>query len=356
MLPIPIVLRLARRLEATWCNRIEPKSEPWRAWQSLEAHVAEAEHVRRRLQLATAKNLTHARTVVTQALRALLTALSARVEQLGDDYDAPVVRAPDLCEWVKELRHLEAEFGPVEIRWSDEVIRVVTDPIELRDVPLGPFAIQFDWMRDKRSAGSKSFEAIALEPNLPSGRDDVTHPHVQNGVLCAGDAKDALDEAVATGRLVDAFLIVRSVLTTYNAKSPYVPLAEWDGALCADCGRRIGRESTFTCEGCECVLCDECAMTCESCSETRCGDCLSPCDVCLARHCRDALHTTDANRAICPDCLSHCARCGSSVPKDELTDVSRLCSACHSLEDEEHHDDESIEAATEEVAVPADAE
>ena len=32
---------------------------------------------------------------------------------------------PDLAEWVHEVRQLEAEFGEVEVRWSDAVIRVV---------------------------------------------------------------------------------------------------------------------------------------------------------------------------------------------------------------------------------------
>ena len=54
--------------------------------------------------------------------------------------------------------------------------------------------------------------------------------------------------------VADAFLIVRSVLTTYNADSPFVPLTAWDGFNCSNCGRRgdsgeagCARAATPTC-------------------------------------------------------------------------------------------------------------
>jgi hypothetical protein len=46
------------------------------------------------------------------------------------------VRAPELCHWIRELRQLEAEFGTVEIRWTEAVLRAATEPIVLRDVSL----------------------------------------------------------------------------------------------------------------------------------------------------------------------------------------------------------------------------
>jgi hypothetical protein len=331
MLPIPLVFRLARRLEATWSRRIEPRTEPWRAWRTLETHVADAESLRRRLQFATARNLSHARTIVIQEMRTLLRSMAARVEQLDDAYEAPEVRAPDLCDWIKEIRHLEAEFGAVEVRWTEAVLRVVTDPIELGGVSLGPFAIEFEWLHDRRSSsGSRSFRLKALAPNSPSGRDDITHPHVQDDKLCAGEAKDALEEAVAAGRLADAFLIVHSVLTTYNQNSPYVRLDEWEGLRCADCGRRVANSERSTCAGCDGDLCDECADRCAGCDETRCGDCLRSCDVCQAHHCWDTLTTTDDERSVCSACLTTCVRCATSTPKDELS-AEGFCTTCTSM-------------------------
>lgn len=355
MLTVPILLRLARQLEAIWARRFEPWSDPWRVWDSFDSHLAGAVELRRKIHLAVAKNLTCAGPALREELNALLRAMIGRIDELRDGYASVTNRVPDRCEWIKELRHLEDEFGTVEVRWTSAVIRVVTDPIVLRDVYLGPFAIEFDWKHDHRSPGSKFFQVKALSPNVPSGRDDVTHPHVQDDILCAGDARDSLDQAVADGRFVDAFLIVRSVLTTYNGNSAYVPLGEWDGVHCAQCGRRVASSETSTCEGCECTLCDECVDRCEGCDEARCGDCLSPCDVCRARHCRGEIHTTDANRDICPNCLSSCSRCGAAVPKDELTADRQLCSTCNSPEEPERHDEEPVETTAEEVAVPVDA-
>ncbi|HEX3313431.1 MAG TPA: hypothetical protein VHR72_01015, partial [Gemmataceae bacterium] len=286
MLAIPLLLRVARQLERIWAGRSEPWSEPDRTWAALESHLAGAAAIRRRLRLALARNLSQAAATLKQELNGTLRSAALRIEELRTTYGDENRRMPDRCEWVKELRHLEAEFGAVEVRWADTVIRVVTDPIVLHGIRLGPFAIEFDWTCDRRSTRARSFRIKALKPNPPSGRDDVTHPHVQDEILCAGDANDSLDEAVAAGRLVDAFLLVQSVLATYNANSPYVRLDEWDGLLCAECGRRVGSSETQSCEGCDCTLCDECGDRCEGCSETRCGDCLSPCDVCLARHCR----------------------------------------------------------------------
>src|SRR5205823_4305613 len=129
---------------------------------------------------------------------------------------------------VAEVRQLEAEFGAVEVRWADRVLRAVTGPVVLRGVPLGPFAIDYNWDRAGRDPAARCFAVVALDPRPAAGRDEVTHPHVENDALCAGDAAGPLDRAVADGRLADAFLLVRSVLTTYNPASAYVPLAEWD--------------------------------------------------------------------------------------------------------------------------------
>ena len=41
MLPFPMLLRLARKLHAVWTERVEPATEPWRAWRALDAQFAE---------------------------------------------------------------------------------------------------------------------------------------------------------------------------------------------------------------------------------------------------------------------------------------------------------------------------
>ena len=331
MLPIPMLLRLARRLEALWTPKPEPLTRPEQAWASLRTQLTEAEALRWRIEQATTRRWNCAAASLKQELSTLLTVMGRRIEELRAHNDAPPLRAPDRCEWIRELRHLESEFGTVTVRWSDTVIRVVTEPIELKQVPLGPFAIEFNWSGGPSATGSRALEVKALKPNHPAGRSDVTHPHVEDDILCAGEAKKALDQAVADGRLVDAFQLIQSVLTNYNAGSAYVSLNEWDGLHCAQCGRRIRSDDASSCEGCDCDLCDECGERCVGCDELRCGDCLESCDVCRERHCRGSLATTARGRAVCSDCREVCPGCEASVPKDEL-DADGRCPTCSSVE------------------------
>ena len=353
MLPIHLALRLARRLHAAWAARDQPPSDPDRAWRSLDARLAEARRARHRVRLATAAGLTLTLPRLTAELTARLADLARQVEQLRVEYPAPAVRAPDPGEWVAEVRQLEAEFGAVEVRWADRVLRVVTDPVVLRGVPLGPFAVEFGWDRVGHEKAVRCFDVVALDPHPAAGRDEVTHPHVEGHTLCAGDATVPLAQAVADGRLADAFLLVRSVLTTYNPRSAYVPLAEWEGFACADCGRRADREDRSTCEACDRDLCGDCADSCAGCAETRCGDCLESCDVCSVRHCRGSLDTTPAGRAVCPSCFAACARCSVAVPRDELTAGARLCPTCDHEEDDDTNDDVPTEDAPA-AGVPVD--
>ncbi|MFO0806437.1 MAG: hypothetical protein U0791_25310 [Gemmataceae bacterium] len=299
MLPIPILLRVARRLERLWTSTPEPLARHERAWTGLHTQLTEADELRRRVAFATERNFASAAASLRQELGKRLGHLGERIRELREACDAEPGRGPDRCEWIRELRHLEAEFGEVTIRWSANVIRIVTEPIELKSVHLGPFAIEFNWSSGPTASHSRAFEVKALRPNSPAGREDVTHPHVEDDVLCAGEAKEALDQAVADGRLVDAFQLVHSVLTHYNPHSAYVPLHEWDGSHCAQCGRRTRSSESSTCEGCDAELCDECGERCEACDELRCGDCLESCDHCRNRHCRGTLESMNG-ASLCP--------------------------------------------------------
>src|SRR5690606_3706651 len=105
------------------------------------------------------------------------------------------------------------QFDP---KWSR--VTVVTDDIQLEGIPLGPFKIKLDW---SRLGDSQPYEVIAVEANPASSSDDVTHPHVQDNRLCEGDGRQALQKALAQGRLFDFFVLVRQILTTYNPSSAY---------------------------------------------------------------------------------------------------------------------------------------
>lgn len=342
MLPIHLALRLARRLHAAWSARAQPPLDPEPAWRAFDAQLVEAHRARRQVRLATAKNLVLTLPGLTSQLTALLDAMARQTEQLRLEYTPPTIRVPEPCDWLAEVRQIEAEFGSVKVRWADRVLRVITEPIVLNGVALGPFAIDFGWDRVGRRSGVHCFDLVALDPNPAAGRDGVTHPHVQDDGLCPGDAAEPLAEAIDDGRLADAFLLIRSVLTTYNPQSAYVPLAGWDGVICADCGHRVDREDRFTCERCDSDLCEDCIESCAACSESRCSDCLESCDIYSARHCRGSLDATRSGRPVCRDCLATCARCSASLPTDELTADTRLCPTCHQKEDDEPNDDDPI--------------
>ncbi|CAN5301697.1 hypothetical protein BH11PLA2_BH11PLA2_31640 [soil metagenome] len=115
------------------------------------------------------------------------------------------------------------------------MLRVRTEPLTLKDVDLEPFAIELHWTRLAHQKGSSCFDIVALEPNPASGRDEVTHPHLNDGELCAGDSAIPIQCALVESRISDAFVMIRSVLTTYNPRSAYVQLDEWENDLCDSC-------------------------------------------------------------------------------------------------------------------------
>jgi len=49
---------------------------------------------------------------------------------------------------------------------------------------------------------------------------------------------------------------MNSVLTTYNQRSPYVPIDEWDGTSCSECGGSIDPDERSSCDACQAELCD----------------------------------------------------------------------------------------------------
>jgi hypothetical protein len=226
------------------------------------------------------------------------------------------------------------------VRWREKVLRVVTGPVALRGVDLGPFALEFHWGRDRADRPARRFAVVALDPNPAAGREGVVHPHVEGEALCAGEAAEPLGRALTDGRLADAFLLVRSVLTTYNPDSAFVPLAAWSGAPCGDCGRRVDPEDASACAGCGADLCAACGGACAACAESRCEGCLEPCAACRAGCCPGCLEATAAGREVCPACTRACTGCGTRAPADERTGAERLCPACDQNQEEEERDDD----------------
>ncbi len=207
-----------------------------------------------------------------------------------------VVNMRDIYE---ELTALHDEFDGVSWHAKQGTLSVATESIRLDDVYLGSFEIQLDC----RSLPNAHYEIIALDAQPPSCNESVTHPHVQDNVLCEGDAQVPIQQALSDGRLTDFFQLVAITLSTYNASSAYVTLADWDGVPCVDCGSNASEDYRMSCSRCEEVVCDDCSRSCEDCGDHCCGECLGLCHAC--------------ENCYCGNCLKRCDHCGT-----------RNCSGC----------------------------
>lgn len=248
------------------------------------------------------------------------TEMQARMERIP----TPV---PSVRELLADLRQLSEEFEHADVLPKDNLVVAETPPIEFDGLALGPFVIQLHLDRMSGPFGIRCFDCVALEPNRAGGNDSVTHPHVQNNALCAGDATVPITTALTQGRVTDAFCMIRAVLQTYNPGSPYVSVEEWEGQRCTDC---------------DCVVRSDQRNCCDACGNDFCDDCFSFCDVCEQSYCRSCLeHDCVSDQRCCSDCRRTCSRCGRTVDSDSFNDETELCPGCHAEHQEQEKRSES---------------
>jgi hypothetical protein len=171
-----------------------------------------------------------------------------------------------------ELRQLQEEFDDVKLDAAHTTLSVTTEPITLEEIALGRFEIRLELGGNPDAEPASFLRIVALEPNPASCDSTVTHPHVKDERLCTGEAATPIQQALTDGRVCDLFLLIRSVLQTYNADSPFISLAKWDGRSCHDCGYTMDDEESNWCDGCENDFCSECFSYCRG--------CLSDCAMC----------------------------------------------------------------------------
>ena len=97
-----------------------------------------------------------------------------------------------------------SHFEEVSVDLKDKTITVQTACIELDYVDFGPFNIVLHW---ERIGQGRAFDVIAKEPNRSQVNDRVTHPHVREDELCEGEGTTAIHAALASGRLLDFFVL-----------------------------------------------------------------------------------------------------------------------------------------------------
>jgi hypothetical protein len=225
-----------------------------------------------------------------------------------------------------DLEQLQDEFGGYTFDPQKRLLSVRTDAIELEGIDLGPFAIQLRLGELVQLPRHSVYNVVALEPHPASVNDTVTHPHVSDEHLCEGEAMAGIRAALEEGRLADFFLLVKSVLETYNPDSPYVSLDKWNGISCHDCGTTVSDDERCTCNRCDHDFCDECTSSCHACEATFCNACLSECP--------------DCGHNFGSECLSKCDGCGKRYCDDCLEDG--VCEACrqHPIEETQADDPE----------------
>ena len=252
-----------------------------------------------RLGLATERNWTAAANIIQAQLLRNLVDMSYELQTAKIYLEKAPPKLPTFAELLAELDQLETEYGQFKFDPREKTLSVITESIELEDVPLGSFEIRLHLLRIGELYKDSPYRIIALEPN-PAGSDSsVTHPHVSSERLCEGDGHLPIQKALEQGRLCDFFSLVIGILNTYSPDSPYIALSDWDGYSCYDCGYTMSRDESYYCEQCSNDFCSECSTYCQICETTICLGCAIECPGC--------------QRPICKECYSTCEDCGERV-------------------------------------------
>jgi hypothetical protein len=280
--------------------------------------------LRRKLSKASHRGYVNAGKRLRRDASYLLMDLRHQVEtatRIVSEEPSPI---PPLRDVLQDLEQVCEEFGDWKYDATDGALSVFTSDIELEDVFLGPFEIRL-YLGELRDLSLRQpFSVIALDPHPPSSNDAVTHPHVSDNSLCAGEATTTIKRAFESGRVCDALLLIQSVLTHYNPQSPYVSLEHWEGESCNDCGYMMDEDGHYFCEGCEQSFCCDCISACRCCDLSMCRGCLKHCEFCDER--------------ICADCLKSCDMCGNPCCTSCLVDG--LCPDCHESKELDDEDEE----------------
>lgn len=287
--------KVAKRIAAAWSPTRLP--EPGFSAAALQRLL----QLRQRCDEARRRDWRIAEIRVRGRLRRQIAGiLSSLQDFVAETESVPTAPLASVGDVYRDLVALQTEFTDVTVDEDEKTVAVTTDRIVLEGVDLGPFQIVWHWeQRDHRHA----LRVIAEEPQPAGGREDVTHPHVSDETLCTGAADAPLQQALASGRIGDAFLIVRQVLRTYNSRSAYVCLDDWNAGRCAACGDAVPNEDLSCCAMCATDLCDGCRTTCRECDEACCRGCTATCPVCNDPVCIRCRPLVDGRRiALCPTC------------------------------------------------------
>jgi len=345
-------LGLAAWLQQSWQRPVNLFPEASYHWEAFRSRWEAVWTARRKCQLANEHRLYLVLPLLQYDLVSALGDLSSQIVVLSSCYELPEEQEEQLPlrHWYEEVLQLENEFDQVTFDGNENKLRVETPVITLEDVCLGAFAI--DLGKKGQGLSIDSFRIEALNPEPASTDSDVIHPHVDKGVLCAGDGKAPLRSALESGRIADAFLMILSTLQNYNSSSAFVKLCDWYGTRCPSCSGTVALDDSYPCDRCNRTLCDQCVSSCSSCSESLCVECLSCCAECHASCCEGCLEFSEASgHSVCRNCRSRCDRCGKKVSVREIDDEG-FCQACAYADTDSSDEQELQKNSTKEVLTP----
>ena len=296
----------------------------WNQTSSIVERCVRFINLRHKLHKAMDHHYDIAAQRVRLQMQHCLNDLQSQCAHVSSRVYTPAVHVAMCSDIVRDLEQLTTEFNQWTYDTEDDALSVVTHAIELEGVYLGSFKIVLR-LRDISSISERvPYEVIATDPHPATSSDAVTHPHISDKYLCAGDATTAITNAIQSGRICDFFILVRSVLTTYNPDSPYVSLENWRGESCPDCGEMMHEDNRYWCEMCDNTFCDECTGGCRCCDLTACFSCLSPCPSC--------------DEYTCKNCLRDCIQCGTRCCCSCLDDD--LCPSCYEEQENENEEEQ----------------
>ena len=307
----PPTLRLATRIHDLITRRQHHDATHLQyPLEQIISHIEQLAAFRRRIAYVQMKGWRYAEAQLIRELQCTLRYLPGEVRS-AEQAIPPAREVLSIADLTREFDQIDDEFGG----WGYEapgILLVATEPITLQEIPLGVFEIRLNLDHLCRLGSSPPYELVARNPNPAACNESVIHPHVRDGELCEGDAAIPLKAALSEGRLCDFFMLVRSVLQTYNSHSPHVALDNWHGSPCYDCNSLIDDGENYFCEGCDHDFCDSCISYCRSCDDSRCLSCLDECPHCAERTCSSCMETCgNCGKPCCSNCLEEelCPKC-----------------------------------------------
>ena len=284
---------------------------PCETWDLLQQYVRQTKLARKRNWHAAARRFQER---IADMLQCLQNLVAEELRMIASDAQSRPIQSQQAI--YDDIQALREEFDEVEVDLGGHSLSVTTEPIALEGVSLGRFQIQLDWVE---LLEDHCYEVIALDPNPSAKSDGITHPHVESGHLCEGEAYVPIQRALKEGRILDFFSIVAQVLRTYNSASPYVPLDDWGGVGCTECGFTMDEENSWSCEKCGSTLCNECSFNCEECDRIICSGCRDECHGCKNTLCSTcAYECDDCSHVFCEECLDdeRCQNCRESAQQE----------------------------------------